>query len=34
MDEQGLMWNGMPKDVSNMEEYQAKIEAEKNAKPA
>lgn len=31
MNEQGLMWNGMPKDVSNMEEYQAKIKAEKNA---
>jgi glutathione S-transferase len=32
MDEQGLMWNGMPKDVSNMEEYQAKIKAERDAK--
>ncbi|KAF2788508.1 glutathione S-transferase II [Melanomma pulvis-pyrius CBS 109.77] len=32
MDEQGLMWNGMPKDVSNMEEYQARIRAEKDAK--
>ncbi|KAI4213977.1 MAG: hypothetical protein LQ351_003381 [Letrouitia transgressa] len=25
MDEQGLMWNGMPKGVSNMEEYLEKI---------
>lgn len=25
MDEQGLMWNGMPKGVSNMEEYMEKI---------
>jgi glutathione S-transferase len=33
MDEQGLMWNGMPKDVSNMDEYQAKIKAGKDAEP-
>ncbi|KAI4175067.1 MAG: hypothetical protein LQ346_008130 [Caloplaca aetnensis] len=25
MDEQGLMWNGMPKGVSNMDEYMKKI---------
>jgi glutathione S-transferase len=32
MDQEGLMWNGVPKDVSNMEEYHAKIKAEKDAK--
>jgi glutathione S-transferase len=32
MDEQGLMWNGMPKGIFNMEEYQANIKAEKNVK--
>ncbi|KAG9375980.1 Glutathione S-transferase II [Pyrenophora tritici-repentis] len=32
MDEQGLMWNGMPEDIANMEEYQAKIKGEKDAK--
>lgn len=26
MDEQGLMWNGMPKGVSNMEEYMENME--------
>ncbi len=26
MDEQGLMWNGMPIGISNMEEYMEKIE--------
>ena len=26
MDEQGLMWNGMPKGVSDMEEYLKKME--------
>ena len=25
MDEQGLMWNGMPKGVTNMEEYMEKM---------
>jgi glutathione S-transferase len=28
MDEQGLMWNGMPKGIGNMEEYEAKIKAD------
>lgn len=31
MDEQSLQPNGMPKGVSNMEEYQAKIKADKEA---
>lgn len=25
MDDQGLMWNGMPKGVSNMEEYMERL---------
>jgi glutathione S-transferase len=28
MNEQGLLPNGMPKGVSNMEEYQAKVKAD------
>lgn len=32
MDEQGLMWNGMPKGIASMEEYIAKME--KDAEPA
>ncbi|KAH8692497.1 glutathione S-transferase II [Phaeosphaeriaceae sp. PMI808] len=32
MDEQGLMWNGMPKNISNMEEYQSTIKVEEDAK--
>jgi glutathione S-transferase len=31
MDEQGLLPNGMPKGVSNMEEYNAKIKADAEA---
>lgn len=31
MDEQGLQPNGMPKSVSNMEEYKAKIKADAEA---
>jgi glutathione S-transferase len=31
MDEQGLMWNGMPKGVSNMEEYMEKIKKDAEA---
>lgn len=27
MDEQGLMWNGMPKGIKNFQEYEAKIKA-------
>ncbi|KAF4624289.1 hypothetical protein G7Y89_g13884 [Cudoniella acicularis] len=34
MDEQGLMPNGMPKGISNMEQYEAKIKAEEAAKAA
>jgi glutathione S-transferase len=31
MDEQGLTWNGMPKGINNMAEYEAKIEADEEA---
>ncbi|KAI1209077.1 glutathione S-transferase [Annulohypoxylon truncatum] len=31
MDEQGLMWNGMPKGTKNFQEYEAKIKAESAA---
>lgn len=31
MDEQGLGWNGMPKGLKIMAEYEAKIEADKEA---
>ncbi|KAI0386713.1 glutathione S-transferase [Hypomontagnella monticulosa] len=31
MDEQGLMWNGMPKGTKNFQEYEAKIQAESAA---
>ncbi|KAI2473546.1 glutathione S-transferase [Annulohypoxylon bovei var. microspora] len=33
MDEQGLMWNGMPKGTKNFQEYEAKIKAESAANP-
>ncbi|KAF2478186.1 glutathione S-transferase II [Lindgomyces ingoldianus] len=32
MDEQGLQWNGMPKGINNMEEYEAKIKADAEAR--
>lgn len=28
MDEQGLIWNGMPKGINNMAEYEAKIKSD------
>lgn len=31
MDEQGLNWNGMPKGIQNMAEYEAKIKADERA---
>lgn len=34
MDEQGLLPNGMPKGVSNMAEYEAKMEADAEAAAA
>ncbi|OTA98357.1 hypothetical protein M426DRAFT_326032 [Hypoxylon sp. CI-4A] len=34
MDEQGLTWTGMPKEFSNLEEYQAKIKANEEAAAA
>ncbi|KAK7755161.1 Transcriptional regulator ure2 [Diatrype stigma] len=33
MDEQGLMWNGMPKGIKNFQEYEAKIKAGEDATP-
>ncbi|KAI0898663.1 glutathione S-transferase [Annulohypoxylon nitens] len=33
MDEQGLQWNGMPKGITNFQEYEAKIKAENEANP-
>ncbi|KAI1496200.1 glutathione S-transferase [Biscogniauxia marginata] len=33
MDEQGLMWNGMPKGTKSFSEYQAKIEAGEDITP-
>lgn len=34
MDEQGLMWNGMPKGIKNFQEYEAKIKAGEEATSA
>ncbi|RYP20205.1 hypothetical protein DL767_009505 [Monosporascus sp. MG133] len=34
MDEQGLMWNGMPKGIKNFQEYEAKIKAGEDITPA
>ncbi|KAI1439700.1 glutathione S-transferase [Annulohypoxylon stygium] len=33
MDEQGLQWNGIPKGITNFQEYEAKIKAENEANP-
>lgn len=33
MDEQGLMWNGMPKGMKNFQEYEAKIAAGEDTTP-
>ncbi|KAI1090721.1 glutathione S-transferase [Rostrohypoxylon terebratum] len=33
MDEQGLMWNGIPKGIKNFQEYEAKIKAESDGNP-
>ncbi|KAM7189909.1 glutathione S-transferase [Naviculisporaceae sp. PSN 640] len=33
MDEQGLMWNGMPKGIKNFQEYEAKIAAGEDTTP-
>ncbi|KAF3064486.1 Glutathione S-transferase 1 [Daldinia childiae] len=33
MDEQGLMWNGMPKGINNFQEYEAKIKADDYNQP-
>jgi hypothetical protein len=32
MDEQGLMWNGMPKGINNMAEHEEKIKQDKEAR--
>ena len=32
MEEQGLMWNGMPKGISNMEEYAEKMKRDEQMK--
>ncbi|KAI1827683.1 glutathione S-transferase II [Xylaria intraflava] len=34
MDEQGLMWNGMPKGIDNLAAYEAKIKADQEAAAA
>ena len=31
MDEQGLDWNGMPKGISNMKEYEQKMKKDEEA---
>ena len=32
VDEQGLQWNGMPKGINNLQDYEAKIKANKKKK--
>lgn len=34
MDEQGLTWTGMPKNINSLAEYEAKIKADEEAEAA